>query len=85
MRFRERLPRTGKSHFSIVNGQWRRSCGLKKNGERYRVSPWGLVWQNENYYLVACDEKCGRVKHYRVDKIMQIRLREGGAPRQRTF
>ena len=31
---------------------------LKKNGERYRVSPWGLVWQNENYYLVACDEKC---------------------------
>ena len=29
---------------------------LKKNGERYRVSPWGLVWQNENYYLVACDE-----------------------------
>ena len=25
---------------------------LKKNGERYRVSPWGLVWQNENYYLV---------------------------------
>ena len=50
---------------------------LKKNGERYRVSPWGLVWQNENYYLVACDEKCGRVKHYRVDKIMQIRLTPG--------
>lgn len=47
---------------------------LKKNGERYLVSPWGLVWQNENYYLVAYDEKCEKVKHYRVDKIMQIQI-----------
>jgi predicted DNA-binding transcriptional regulator YafY len=49
---------------------------LKKNGERYCVSPWGLVWQNENYYLVAYDQKCGKVKHYRVDKILQIRIEE---------
>ena len=47
---------------------------LKKNGERYLVSPWGLVWQNENYYLVAYDEKCEKVKHYRVDKILQIQI-----------
>ena len=53
---------------------------LKKNGERYRVSPWGLVWQNENYYLVACDEKCGRVKHYRVDKMAEIVVT--GLPRE---
>ena len=58
---------------------------LKKNGERYRVSPWGLVWQNENYYLVACDEKCGRVKHYRVDKIMQIRLEEAARSGRELF
>lgn len=25
-------------------------------GERYRVNPWALVWDNENYYLVAFDE-----------------------------
>ena len=49
---------------------------LKKNGDRYCVSPWGLVWQNENYYLVAYDEKCETVKHYRVDKILQIRIEE---------
>ena len=47
---------------------------LKKNGERYLVSPWGLVWQNENYYLGAYDEKCEKVKHYRVDKILQIQI-----------
>ena len=47
---------------------------LKKNGERYLVSPWGLVWQNENDYLVAYDEKCEKVKHYRVDKILQIQI-----------
>ena len=49
---------------------------LKKNGDRYCVSPWGLVWQNANYYLVAYDEKFETVKHYRVDKILQIRIEE---------
>lgn len=44
----------------------------RKNGEIYRVSPWKLVWKNENYYLIGLDEKNGIVKHYRVDKIMHI-------------
>lgn len=47
---------------------------LKKNGDRYRVSPWGLVWKGENYYLVGLDEKGGIVKHYRVDKMLKIRV-----------
>lgn len=45
--------------------QWtvEKELRLKKNGDRYCVSPWGLVWQNENYYLIAYDEKCEKVKH----------------------
>lgn len=38
----------------------------------YIVSPWALVWDNENYYLVAYDEKEGFIKHFRVDKIKEI-------------
>ena len=34
----------------------------------------GLVWQNEEYYLITYDEKCGRVKQYQVDKLQQIRI-----------
>lgn len=45
---------------------------LKKNGDRYLVSPWGLIWKDENYYLIAVDEKSGIVKHYRVDKMLHI-------------
>ena len=46
----------------------------ENEGERYSVSPWGLIWQNEEYYLITYDEKCGRVKQYQVDKLRQIRI-----------
>lgn len=45
---------------------------LRRNGERYRVSPWEMLWKDENYYLVGLDEKSGIVKHYRVDKMLKI-------------
>ena len=47
---------------------------LRRDGERYRVSPWGLIWKDENYYLVGLDEKSGIVKHYRVDKMLQLHV-----------
>lgn len=49
---------------------------LRKNGERYHISPWGMIWKDENYYLIGLDEKSGVVKHYRVDKMRQIRVEE---------
>ena len=45
-----------------------------RGGERYRVSPWGLVWQDENYYLIAGEEGRGTPRHFRVDKMEQIRV-----------
>lgn len=47
---------------------------LKKNGELYVVSPWYLVWEDENYYLVAYDEDADVMKHYRVDKMLHISM-----------
>lgn len=44
----------------------------KKEGKKYRVSPWALTWADENYYLVAYDSEAGMVKHYRVDKMMKL-------------
>lgn len=54
--------------------EWNTSKELvpRKNGELYCVSPWALVWDDENYYLVAYDHKAEMVKHYRVDKIKNI-------------
>ena len=41
----------------------------KRNGDFYQVSPWALVYDNENYYLVAYDQDSKDIRHYRVDKI----------------
>ncbi len=46
----------------------------KKKGEKYVVSPWALLWQDENYYLLGYDEIAGKMKHYRVDKIGKVTL-----------
>ena len=45
---------------------------LKKKGAMYVVSPWALTWDDENYYLVAYDDKAGIIKHYRVDKMLHM-------------
>ena len=36
------------------------------------MSPWALVWENGNYYLIAYSE--GKLKNYRVDKIAHVEL-----------
>lgn len=47
---------------------------IRKDGEYYVVSPWALTWDDENYYLVAYDEKADMLKHYRVDKMRNLSL-----------
>ena len=51
----------------------------------YMVSPWGLSWNDENYYLVAFDSEAGKIKHYRVDKMRRIRLLEEKRDGQEHF
>ena len=55
----------------------------RREGGRYTVSPYGLIWNNENYYLVAYDSANAQMRHYRVDKMTDIVItgltREGEA------
>lgn len=49
--------------------------GKKKyrhEGKRYRISPWALLWDDENYYLVGYDAEHAERRHYRVDKMESI-------------
>ena len=46
----------------------------RHDGALYDVSPWSLTWDDENYYLVAFDEKDQKIKHYRVDKMQDMQL-----------
>lgn len=49
----------------------------KRDGQTYQVSPWMLTWKDENYYLVAYEEKDHKIKHYRVDKMSNIKSKKG--------
>lgn len=56
--------------------QWNadKKMELRKDGVYYVVSPWGLSWDDENYYMVAFDAAANKIKHYRVDKMLHIEL-----------
>ena len=47
---------------------------LKAHGKWFRVSPWHLMWDDENYYLIAVDHMDQLTKHYRVDKMLDISI-----------
>ena len=54
--------------------QWNinKEMELRRDGEWYQTSPWGLMWDDENYYLVAYNSEDGMIRHYRVDKMLNI-------------
>ena len=56
--------------------QWteKKEMKLRHGGKYYRISPWGLSWDDENYYLVGYDSDAQMIKHYRVDKMLHIRM-----------
>ena len=56
----------------MVNGQRH----LRKDGGWYQVSPFALMWDDENYYMLAWDGEAGIIKHYRVDKMLEITAME---------
>ena len=47
---------------------------MRHGGALYRVSPLTLAWNDENYYLLAHDEKSDAIRHYRVDKMDGLRI-----------
>lgn len=49
-----------------------KKLALRENGKKKNISPWALMWDDENYYLVAYEKESGLIKHYRVDKIRKI-------------
>lgn len=49
---------------------------VKHGGARYTVSPYGLVWENENYYLICYCHKHEKICRYRVDRMKNVSLSE---------
>lgn len=58
---------------------------FRRGGAYYKISPFALLWDDENYYLVAYDAQAGMLKHYRVDKMLDIRLDDAGREGRQCF
>lgn len=49
---------------------------LRRDGALYEVSPWALSWNDENYYLIAFDSGENKIKHFRVDKMLHVNVKD---------
>lgn len=58
--------------FKYFEWNYKKEKKLRHNGKLYRVSPWSLSWDDENYYLVSYDEDGDMIRHFRVDKMIEI-------------
>ena len=58
--------------------QWnvKKEMELRHDGAFYQISPWGLSWDHENYYLVGYDSAVEKSKYYRVDKMLKVQMME---------
>ncbi|MDD6262102.1 MAG: WYL domain-containing protein [Clostridiales bacterium] len=46
---------------------------LRREGADYEISPFALISDDENYYMLGFDAEAGLMKHFRVDKMLDIR------------
>lgn len=61
--------------FTYMDWSLQKKLLPRKNGEK-KVSPFALIWKEENYYLAAYDSVGGIMKHYRVDKMGKVAVTE---------
>lgn len=47
----------------------------RHGGKTYVISPYFMIWDNENYYLVAYDTQSEKIKHFRIDKIKSVDIK----------
>lgn len=47
---------------------------FRHDGAFYNVSPFALIWDDENYYLLAWDSSAEKFKHFRVDKMHGVSM-----------
>ncbi|MBR0410287.1 MAG: WYL domain-containing protein [Eubacterium sp.] len=62
--------------FKYFRWNIRKEMELRRDGDWYEVSPFSLMWDDENYYLIGYDSKNSQIRHYRVDKMLNMSITE---------
>ena len=78
----EAIAKNVKIRFHYFQWNVKKEQELRHSGRWYCISPWALSWDDENYYLVGYDKEAEEIRHYRVDKMLDLEVarekREGG-------
>ena len=75
-RLHEAIATDSQIRFKYYQWNVNKEMELRRDGQWYQTSPWGLMWDDENYYLVGFDAAESKIKHYRVDKMLKISILE---------
>ncbi len=70
----EAITKNTKISFQYFDWNERKEKELRHGGKKYLISPWGLTWDDENYYLIGYDSESDIIKHFRVDKMLRINV-----------
>ena len=67
--------------------QWnvKKQAELRHSGVWYHVSPWALIYANDYYYLLGYDSESEIMKHFRVDKMLNISSAEEEREGKKVF
>lgn len=67
--------------------QWnvKKQPELRHGGAWYYISPWALIYANDYYYLLGYDSESKIMKHFRVDKMLNISSMEEEREGKKVF
>lgn len=66
------ISRNEKIRFQYFQWNVKKEMELRRDGKFYCVSPWGVTWDSENYYMIGYDSEAEKIKYYRVDKMLKL-------------
>lgn len=58
---------------------------FRRNGDRYFVEPYALIWQNDLYYLIGKFQETEEIRHYRLDRIREIEILNKSFAKDKAF
>lgn len=66
-----------KLRFQYFTYDTRKQKQLRHGGRARTVSPFALIWVDQNYYLLAYDSESAAMRHFRVDRMTRITAQPG--------
>lgn len=60
--------------FSYFKRDVNKRSVAQRSGQRYRVSPYAMIWSQDRYYLVCNVQEHDALTHFRLDRIKGVRM-----------